>query len=79
MDDVKYKVDFYLGCKVEIEGGDENEEYEILFFDNKNNKLIHRGIIKSGYWTKPNIKYFVDWKVQILKNNYGIVHEEYLN
>jgi hypothetical protein len=47
MDDVKYKVDFHLGCKVEIEGGDENEEYEILFFDNKNNKLIHRGIIKS--------------------------------
>jgi ADP-heptose:LPS heptosyltransferase len=79
MDDVKYKVDFHLGCKVEIEGGDENEEYEILFFDNKNNKLIHRGIIKSGYWTKPNIKYFVDWKVQILKNNYGIVHEEYLD
>ena len=68
MDDIKYKVDFHLGCKVEIEGGDENEEYEVLFFDNKNNKLIHRGIIKSGYWTKPNIRYFVDWKVQILKN-----------
>lgn len=79
MDNTKYLITYHLGCKVEISGGSENDEYEIFFIDKNNNSIIHQDIIKPGYWTKPNIKYYKNWKVQILKNNYGVVHEEELN
>jgi autotransporter strand-loop-strand O-heptosyltransferase len=79
MDSEKIKVTFHLGAKVEITGGTENEEYEVFFINKKNNKLIHRDVIKTGYWTKPNVKYFVDWKIQVLKNGVGIIHEEELS
>jgi ADP-heptose:LPS heptosyltransferase len=78
MDKPTFKVSFNLGAKVEITGGTENEKYEVFFINKKNNKLHHRDVIKTGYWTKPNIKYYVDWKIQILKNEEGVVYEEEL-
>ena len=49
MDDIKYKVDFHLGCKVEIEGGDENEEYEVLFFDNEDELKFQIQLYKPDF------------------------------
>ena len=73
------KVNFNLGAKVEITGGTTNEEYEVFFVDKKNNKLLHRDVIKSGYWTKPNIEYFIDWNVQVFQNGIGLIHDEHLS
>jgi hypothetical protein len=82
--EIKFKIDFYHGCRVEIVGipdkeYDDDDLYEILFLDNKTNKLIHSSSIKPNYWTKPSKKYFIDWKIVIMKNGIGIVHEEILD
>jgi hypothetical protein len=79
MDNPTIKVSFNVGAKVEITGGTENEEYEVFFINKKDNTIVYRDVIKTGYWTKPNINYYVDWKIQILKNEYGVIYEEELS
>ena len=53
MDDVKYKVDFYLGCKVEIEGGDE-----------KANGLVQIKDLALGARLSAKIETTEEWKSQ---------------
>jgi len=83
-DEIKIRTNFHHGSFIEILGekdkeyGDD-ESYEVIFLDNKTNKLIHSTSLKPNYWTRPNKKYFVDWKVVVMKNNEGIVHEEVMN
>ena len=70
-------ITFHNGVKVEILGS-EPSQYTIKCFDQKTNELIHEDTIKNNMWTSPNLKYFVDWKVEVLE--YGnIIHEEVLN
>jgi ADP-heptose:LPS heptosyltransferase len=77
-DDYTINVDFYKGAKVEI-SGTTTSEFEIFFIDNKTNNLIHSDTIKSGYWTKPSIEYFIEWKIIVMENGVGKVYEEILN
>ena len=82
--EIKIKVDFHLGAKVEIVGVPdkeypEDETYEVLFLDNKTNKLLHSDTLKPNYWTKTAINYYVEWKVVVMKNGLGIIHEEVLD
>ena len=70
-------ITFHNGVKVEILGS-KSSQYIIKCFDQKINKLIHEDTIKNNMWTSPNLKYFVDWKVEVWE--YGnIIHEEVLN
>jgi autotransporter strand-loop-strand O-heptosyltransferase len=48
--------------------------FEVEFFDNKDGKLVYNTRLKSGWWCRPNLKYFVDWKIKINSDQY---HEEY--
>jgi hypothetical protein len=68
-------VDFYNGCKVEV-SGDTKSEFQIFFQNNKTGELIHSDSIKSGYWTKPSISYFIEWKVIVFQNEIGKIYEE---
>ena len=77
-DDFVITVDFYNGCKVEV-SGDTKSEFQIFFQNNKTGELIHSDSIKSGYWTKPSISYFIEWKVIVFQNEIGKIYEEVIN
>lgn len=76
---LEFKISYYHGVTVEILESSIDDSYEVLFIDNKTNKLHHHAVLKPGFWTKPNSKYYIEWKIVILKNNVGIIHEEVLN
>ena len=81
---IELKINYLDGCMVEIVGEkgvqyNESETYEVLFINNQTGKLLHHANLKPNYWTKPSIQYFVEWKIVVLKNNVGIIHEEIIN
>jgi autotransporter strand-loop-strand O-heptosyltransferase len=61
-----FKVNFVDGASLEITGPIQ-EEYKILFTDLKTNKVVHESIITNNMWTRTNIKYCVDWKIETFK------------
>lgn len=80
MDNIKFIVDFYYGCKVEILGEPDKEYpdedlYNVKFFDEKTGQLIHETNIKPNYWTTPRIKYFIPWRVVIEKNGSTVLNQ----
>ena len=80
MDNIKFIVDFYYGCKVEILGESDKEYpdedlYNVKFFDEKTGQLIHETNIKPNYWTTPRIKYFIPWRVIITKNGSTVLNQ----
>lgn len=44
--------------------------FEVDFIDKKNDNVVFSSKIKNGWWTKPNFKYFVDWKIKIKTDGY---------
>jgi len=81
---IELKINYLDGCMVEIVGEkdvqyNESETYEVLFINNQTGKLLHHANLKPNYWTKPSIQYFVEWKIVVLKNNVGVIHEEIIN
>jgi autotransporter strand-loop-strand O-heptosyltransferase len=60
----KFYVNFIQGAKCEVIGDDE-KRYIVKFIDQKHNKVIHESEINNNMWTKTNIQYFVDWKVEV--------------
>lgn len=76
---LEFKISYFHGVTVEILETSKDDSYEVLFIDNKTNKLHHHAVLKPGFWTKPNVKYYIEWKIVILKDNVGIIHEEVLN
>jgi autotransporter strand-loop-strand O-heptosyltransferase len=64
----EFKISYVNGASVEVVGYDENQ-YDIKFYDNKTNELIHNTTLRCGYWTKTNRKYFTEWRIEIYLNN----------
>jgi len=60
----KFYVNFIQGAKCEVIGDDE-KRYIVKFIDQKHNKVIHESEINNNMWTKTNIQYFVNWKVEV--------------
>jgi autotransporter strand-loop-strand O-heptosyltransferase len=58
-----FKVNFINGAFFEIIGSI-NEKYKVIFTNQKNNKIIHETTITNNMWTRTNIKYCVDWKIE---------------
>ena len=54
--------------------GDRKEEYEVTFIDTDKNQIVFSSKIKNNHWTRPNRKWFTNWKIQI-KNSFGKVLE----
>jgi hypothetical protein len=78
--DIKIKVDFYNGCKVEILGIQDkvypvDDLYRIEFFNNKTGKLIYSTEITPNHWTRPDIFYFIEWRIFVYKNNEKILNQ----
>ena len=57
-------IDYKDGCKVEIFGSDP-KKYKVKFIDNKTNSLIYESILSNNMWSKPSMKYFIDWKIEV--------------
>ena len=60
----KLSINFNNSCKVEIQGK-LKKKYEVSFIDNKTNALIFTTNIINNNWAATNIKYFVEWKINI--------------
>lgn len=66
-------LNFIDGAYVEIENDNETE-YDVEFYDNKTNTLIHSTKLKGGWWTKTNKKYYTDWRIKIKSGSYEHEH-----
>lgn len=64
----EFKISYVDGASVEVIGHDENQ-YDIKFYNNLTDELIHQSKIGCGYWTKTGRKYFTEWRVEIYLNN----------
>ena len=60
----KFLFNFIQGAKCEITG-DNSNKYIIKFTDQKENRVIHTSEISNNMWTKTNIQYFINWKVEV--------------
>lgn len=47
-----------------------SRDFQVEFIDNDTNKVIYSSKIKSNWWTKPNTKYFVNWKIKVTTDGY---------
>lgn len=63
----KVKLHFVRGPFVEITGS-KKADYKVDFIDNKTGKILFSSNIGSNCWTKCNIEYFVEWKVNIYED-----------
>jgi len=57
-------LDYNQGCKVEIVGS-ESKKYNVKLIDNKNNNVIYESTISNNMWAKSDMKYFIDWRVEV--------------
>jgi len=72
-DEKGYEINFYHGVRVDVTG---EGVFDIEFIDNDTDELIYKSSITKGKYSKPNIEYYKNWKVNITNN--GITKTEYL-
>ena len=63
-----FNVNFVNGAFLEVLGPVE-EEYDVKFINTKTNRVIHQSTIKNNMWTRTNIKYCLNWKIEVYSNN----------
>ena len=42
-----------------------NKEYDITFYNQDTGSVIYRNTITNNCWAGSNIKYFVNWKIEV--------------
>ena len=57
-------VNFVKGAFLEVQGPQE-KEYTVKFFNHDTGELLHSTDIKNNMWTRTNIKYFINWRVEV--------------
>jgi autotransporter strand-loop-strand O-heptosyltransferase len=68
-----FNVNFVNGAFLEVIGPLETE-YVVKFINNKNKRVIHESTISNNMWTRTNIKYCVNWRVEVY-NKENLVFE----
>lgn len=61
-------INYVDGPFVEIKGQQE-EEYNVKFIDDSTGTVVYETMIRNNNWSRCNLKYFVDWKIQIRPSN----------
>lgn len=61
-------IHFVQGPFVEIKGS-VSAKYKVKFIDNKTNRILYETTIENNMWTRCNIKYFVEWRIEIFEND----------
>ena len=67
---------FVNGPYVEIKGN-LPKEYLIKFIDTLTNKVIYETSIKNNMWTRSNVQYFVNWKIEVWEDGNLFFQHEY--
>jgi autotransporter strand-loop-strand O-heptosyltransferase len=65
--DNKVHFHFVRGAFVEIKGLKQSS-YNVKFIDNKTNRILYSSDIGTNMWTKCNLEYFVEWRIEIYEN-----------
>ena len=70
------KVHFINGAFAEVLGPNAGD-YTANFYDQKTDRLQYQCDITNNMWTKSNIQYFLDWKIQVVNKETGEVELEH--
>ena len=62
-----FNVNFVNGAFLEILGPLEGE-YNVKFINRKTNRVVHESTVSNNMWTRTNIKYCVNWRVEVYSN-----------
>ena len=74
-----FNYNFVDGPFLEVVGS-KKETYIVNFIDLKKNKIIHESEISNNMWTKTNIKYCVDWLIEVrLKSTNEVIFKHQFN
>tara|TARA_Y100000401_G_scaffold44889_1_gene34431 strand:- start:779 stop:4660 length:3882 start_codon:yes stop_codon:yes gene_type:complete len=52
---------------------------KVSFIDNENNQLVYQTSLPCHHWAKPSKKTFVDWRIEVEKENGEIIYKETFN
>ena len=63
-----FNVHFVNGPYLEVVGESSNE-YLVKFTNKKNGQVLYETNLKSGHWGKCNFEYFIDWKIDVYKDD----------
>ena len=66
----KFNFNCINGMFAEVLGGPDTK-YSVNFIDRKTNTTVFETEVNRNCWAKPNIKYYVDWKVQMVDKSTG--------
>jgi len=59
-----FNINFIDGAFIEVLGSQE-KQYKVTFKDTKKNRIVHVSNINTNMWTRTNIKYCVDWNIEV--------------
>jgi autotransporter strand-loop-strand O-heptosyltransferase len=60
-------INYINGAFVEVKGN-KAAEYTIRFINQQTGVIAYESVIRNNMWTRCNIEYFVNWKIEILEN-----------
>ena len=63
----KVVIHFVRGPFVEIQGN-KTAEYKVEFIDDNTGRIVYSTTIGNHCWSKCNVEYFVNWKINIYEN-----------
>jgi autotransporter strand-loop-strand O-heptosyltransferase len=65
--DNKVYFHFVRGAFLEIKGS-RQAKYDIKFINNKNGRVLYTTSISTNMWTRCNLEYFIEWRIEIYEN-----------
>jgi autotransporter strand-loop-strand O-heptosyltransferase len=77
LNNFNFLFNFTDGAKVTILGVSESE-FKVKFIDQDSSNLVYETKLKSGMWAAPRVKYFVNWSIQVFKDD-QLIREERLS
>ena len=72
-----FNVNFLDGGYIDVKSPT-NDEYAVKFINKSTNHVEFNTTLKDGYWGKTGKKYFVDWRVEVYKQN-NLIFEHNFN
>jgi len=74
----KFSCNFVDGAFIEVTGPEE-KQYKVVFTDQDTQTILHDTTISTNMWTRTNIKYFINWLVQVYdaSNNELVFEHKY--
>lgn len=68
LNDANFLFSFTDGAKISVVGISESK-FKVRFIDQDSSELVYETVLKSGMWASPIAKYFVNWRIQVFKDD----------